>query len=304
MARAIRPCRQASAQPREAHSPSRIARRTDTGGDPPEQPLGDLRVGHRDDCRIEHREPRRVQRHRAGEQAVEAAFARNPLPTAGTQLGDNAVRRGAAEPVGSGAQPRTLERRVQIARIAQEGLALLREQCQEARPWHRQERPNQPAPCQFTDRRHPRQPVDAAARAAADQVGLDLVLAMVRGQQVKNAMCAAPLREQPVAGVARRFLDAARRLVAGPHQDFVRDGAAREPTGNGAGLLGAFGPQSVVDGQRPGPPAALLRPVLRQEDEGQAVGPAGDRDRDKRLGLEAAERLERGGKLVKAQRTR
>ena len=58
----------------------------------------------------------------------------------------------------------------------------------------------------------------------------------------------------------------------------------------------------MVDGQRPGPPAALPRPALGQQDEGEAVGAAGDRDRDKRPGLKAAERLKPLGKVIHHKR--
>ena len=127
---------------------------------------------------------------------------------------------------------------------------------------------------------------------------------MVRGQQVQNAMRPAPLSEQPVARLTRRLLKTACRLVTGPHQDLMRDAAATEPSRDGAGLLGAFRPQAMIDGQRPGLPAALQRPTLRQEDEGHAVGPTGDRNRDPRLRLEAAERLKRGAQLRHGQRDR
>ena len=293
--------REARAQPGEPRPPRRIARPADRGGDPPEEPLGGLGRGQRDDTRVERAKAGGVQRHRAGEEPIESALALDPPPAAGAQLGNNCLPHGATGSLVSEAQAGPLKGRVPIARIAEEGLALLREEREEARPRHRQERPDQPAPRQFAHRRHSRQPVDSAAGAAANEVGLDLILAMVRGEQVQAAMRAAPLCHQPVARIAGGFLNTARRLVAGPHQDFVRDGAGGEPAGQRPGLRGAFGPQPVVDGQRAGAAAAPTRPFVGQHDKRQAVGPAGDRDRDQGPRLEAADRVKRGGKLRHCQ---
>ena len=77
----------------------------------------------------------------------------------------------------------------------------------------------------------PASPSTGAAGAAADQMGLGLVLAMMRGQQMQAALGRAPLGEQPVARRARRFLDAGRRLGAVPDQDRMGDAAGREPAG-------------------------------------------------------------------------
>ena len=145
---------------------------------------------------------------------------------------------------------------------------------EEARPRHRQERPDQPATRQFAHRRHAGQPVVTAAGAAPNEVGLDLILALVRGEKVEAAVPAAPLGHQPVARIASRFLNTARRLVAGPHDDFVGDGTGGEPTGQRPGFRGAFGPQPVVDGQRPGAAATPSRPFFCQQDKGQAIGAA------------------------------
>ena len=48
------------------------------------------------------------------------------------------------------------------------------------------------------------------------------------------------------------------------------------------GLRGAFRPQPVIDGQRPGLAAALPRPAVGEQHQRQAVGPAGNRDRQQR----------------------
>jgi hypothetical protein len=161
-----------------------------------------------------------------------------------------------------GAQTGALEGRVQVAGIAQKRLAFPREQGEEAGPRHRQERPNQPASCQFSHCRHPRQPIAPAAGASPDQVCLALVFSVVRGEQVKDTTSAAPFFEEPIARLARRLLNAARRLGAGPDEGLMRNAAGGEPTGDGARFLGAFGPQPVIDGQRPSLPAALPRPAI------------------------------------------
>ena len=52
----------------------------------------------------------------------------------------------------------------------------------------------------------------------------------------------------------------------------------------------------------PRPARRAAAPSDRQEDEGQAVGAAGDPDRDKRSGLKAAERLKPLGKVIHHKR--
>ena len=59
---------------------------------------------------------------------------------------------------------------------------------------------------------HSGEPVGSAMGAAADQMGLDLILAMMGGQQMQTTMLAAPAGEQPVARDAGCLLYAGFRL--------------------------------------------------------------------------------------------
>src|SRR5664280_2398554 len=66
--------------------------------------------------------------------------------------------------------------------------------------------------------RHRRQPADAAAAAHTNQNGLGLVVARVRGEDVRSVCFACRASEQAVARRPRRFLQAGLRLGAGPAQ--------------------------------------------------------------------------------------
>lgn len=73
--------------------------------------------------------------------------------------------------------------------------------------------------------RHRGKPVETAMGSAADQMGFDLVVAMVRGEQVETAMFAAPAGKEPVACDSRGLLYPGCRLLSRPDEDFVSDGS-------------------------------------------------------------------------------
>ena len=63
----------------------------------------------------------------------------------------------------------------------------------------------------------------------------------------------------------------------------------------------ALGTQPVIHGQRANPPPALAGPMIGQKRECETIGAAGNSDGEKRAGLEASERGERGRKLGRIQ---
>ncbi len=130
---------------------------------------------------------------------------------------------------GRQAQTGAREGQVQIARIAQEGLFLDREQRGQTLARHGKQRSHEAAARQFAHGRHAGQSLDAAAGAAADQMRFDLILEMMRRKQVQAEAAAAPRRQQAVTCLPRPLLDAALRLRSNPAQDIVRNPTGAEP---------------------------------------------------------------------------
>ena len=239
-----------------------------------------------------------MQSYCAAQQPVQLPLARDALPAIVPQF--------RAQPLdiphgGVAPEPGALEDRVAVAWVGQEGLALGLEQRGEAGLRHREQGPHQAHACQFAEGGHAGQSVDAAAGPLADQVGLGLVLAVMRRQKMEAALGAAPLREQTVARRARCFLDAGRGLRAGPRQHMMFDAARGHPAGHRLRLSRAFGPQAVIDGQSRQSAAALAHPAIGQDRQCEAVGSAGQRGGDQGAPLEAADCVERRGQLRQAQ---
>ena len=205
---------------------------------------------------------------------------------------------------GTGTQACARESGVAIARIGDERLALGGKRRGQARLWNAEQRAQNTATIEFADRRHPGEAGVAAVRGAADQVGLGLIFAVMRGQQMQAAMLAAPLGEQSIAGLPRRLLNSGRRLFPLPDQDFVSDFPGRQPAAEPADLGAALRPQPMVDAQRADLAPARARPAIRQNGEREAVGAARDGDGDKRGALKTGETVERAAKLGDAQRLR
>jgi hypothetical protein len=90
-------------------------------------------------------------------------------------------------------QARPLECGVEVARIAYEGLSLSFEERRESIPWDTEQRTEQSAVGELTNRWHPGKAVRAAVSSAADQMRLDLIIPMVTGQQVQTGVLAAPV---------------------------------------------------------------------------------------------------------------
>ena len=81
----------------------------------------------------------------------------------------------------------------------------------------------------------------------------------------------------------------------------MRDASCRKPTMEKADFCAALGTQAMVDCQSADAPFALARPTIGQNRECQTIGSTGNRDGEKRAGLEAGERGESGRKLCRAK---
>ena len=182
-------------------------------------------------AQIERREPSRVQRSpRAPARRralVLGTFAR------GRACGPRRALlrdRRLAPPWHRHAGVRALESRVAIARIGDERLALGGKCRGQPRLWNAEQRAQQAGNNRVrgppTSRRGRRSPL---LRGAADQVGLGLIFAVMRGQQMQAAMLAAPFGEQAIAGLARRLLNAGRRLFPSQTRTSCRIAARRQP---------------------------------------------------------------------------
>ena len=99
-------------------------------------------------------------------------------------------------------------------------------------------------------------------------MSLDLIFAMMGGQQVEAAVLAAPFGEQPIAGCASGLLYSTYRLVSRPGQDVVADRPRREPAMHSTDLSATFQPQAVIHCDRADAPAAhrrLADPLMGQK---------------------------------------
>jgi hypothetical protein len=130
-------------------------------------------------------------------------------------------------------------------------------------------------------------------------MGFDLIIAMVRGQQVQTAVLAAPAIKQPIARDSRSFLHTACRLLSRPDEDFVAYCLLRQPSAKLPDFGAALGPEPVIHRQRADFAAPLAHPTVRQKGKRQAVGTAGHGDGDERVRFEARERGDRGAEFGK-----
>ena len=153
----------------------------------------------------------------------------------------------------------------------------------------------------LADCRHAREAVCTTAGAAPDQVGFDLVFALMRRQQVETAMLSTPFGEQRVARLTRGFLYSGCRLVCRPGEHFVPDSPRCKPAMQKADFRPALGTQPVIHRQRTDASPALARPLIGQNRKCETIGASGNCDGEKRAGLEAGERGEGGRKLRRAK---
>jgi len=288
-------------QARYAFPAQRISRAPDAEGGAAEQPVYKLRLGMLDCRGIDGGKARRMNRYRPGQQPIDFSLARDALAAVVAQFRGRAldILRGDVEP-----EAGALEGRFAVARVGQEGLALSVEQRGKARLRYGEQGPHQAHPCHLAEGGHAGETVDAAASPPTDQIGLGLVLAVMRGQEMEAALGAAPLREQIVARRTRRFLDSGRGLRVGPRQHMMFDAASRHPAADRLRFVGAFRPQTVIDGQSRQSAAALARPAIGQDRQRETVGTAGQRDGNEGMPLEPADSVECRSQLRQTQRRR
>jgi hypothetical protein len=110
---------------------------------------------------------------------------------------------------------------------------------------------------------------------APDQMRLDLVIAMVAGQQVQAGVLATPLIKQPIARKAGRLLDTALGLLFGPDENLMMDPSRRQPIPQPAYFRSALWTQSVIDAKRADLPTSLPRPTISENRERKTVGASG-----------------------------
>jgi hypothetical protein len=121
-------------------------------------------------------------------------------------------------------------------------------------------------------------------------MSLDLIFAMMRGQQVETAVLAAPVGKQPIARGARSLLYAAFRLRPRPGENLVADCSCRQPTVKPPNFMYALRPEPMVHRQGAELPTPRPSPAVGQNSEREAIGTAGHGNGKKRAGFEARER--------------
>ena len=110
-------------------------------------------------------------------------------------------------------------------------------------------------------------------------------------------MLAAPFGEQRVAGYASDLLYSTYWLLSRPDQDFVTDRPRRKPAVQPADLSATFRPQPMIHRHRTDAPAALARPTISENGEGEAVCSTGNGNTQERATLEASKRGKYARKL-------
>src|SRR5437764_5347349 len=192
----------------------------------------------------------------SGKESVQDVLVGRPPMAEGLDLAEQAGDAGlAGRPAFTLPQARPLERGVEVARIAYKGLSLSFEECEEPIPCDAEQRTQQSAVGELANRRHPGKAIRAAASSTPDQMRLDLIIAMVTGQQMQTSVIAAPTAKKAIARKARRFLDPGSRLFSRPDQYFVAYGSRRQPGSKSPDFVAAFRPQPVIHGQRTDGPA-------------------------------------------------
>ena len=126
-------------------------------------------------------------------------------------------------------------------------------------------------------------PAQSRAAQKPEQHRFGLVVEVMRGHDDFGADCARMIRQQSVARIASPLLQARLRLFAAPNQRLMRDAQLSAEIGDGPGLLGAFRPQTVIDGGgldtgTSAPP----RPTRGHHQQGGRIRAAGDGQQQRR----------------------
>src|SRR5262249_16896902 len=182
--------------------------------------------------------------HEAGESGVRLAL---PCDSLGSEGPDSVKEVEQIRPlrhcISAGPETRPLESRIEIARVGNEPLVLGLEERQELQLRNAKKRPQQSAIAKLPDRGDSSKPIGSASGTAADQMSLDLIFALVCGQQMKISMRAAPAGEQLIARNARCLLYACPPLHPRPGKDLMPDTPGRQPLPDEAAFSAAFRPQ-------------------------------------------------------------
>ena len=216
--------------------------------------------------------------------------ARGPRFPEGANLGSEihglpaARHRSLAQPIA-----RSFEGGVEVARIGDERLLLRLQKCHKPVPGDPEKWAQHAAVAEFADRGHPGEPVSAAASPAANQVGLDLIVSMMTGQQMKTALLTAPVGEKSIARHAGRLLDSALRFFARPDEHFVANPSCRQPGAEPTDFGAALGSEPMIHRERADLAPPVARPFIGENSESEAVGTTGDGNREKRSRFETRE---------------
>src|SRR5215472_12413457 len=239
----------------------------------------------------------------ASEERTHIVLARGPRCSEGAYLDGEIDVPGTAHHMGL-ALPitRSHENGVKVARIGEKRLILRLQKCHQPVPAEPEKWAQHAAVAEFADRRHAGEPVGAAASPAPNQVGLDLIVSMMTGQQMKTALLTAPAGEKLIARRTGSLLDSALRFFARPDEHLVANPSCRQPGAEPADFGAAFGPEPMIHRERADLAPPVARPSIGENGESEAVGTTGDGGREKRSRFETRECIERGPELAEAQR--
>ena len=299
------PCR-ASAE-RRAQSPAILARHPQIfrQGLEPLQPgrrlAGALREGQGQEA-LENRQRRVIdpgqvvdmwlRRRRAGEKIARRPFDR--LIGLARPLGEGRrPDRGQAEALqcgGDGAPARPGEDRIGIGRIVEKILALAAAIIDQNLFAQAEQGADKAPAGKHLVARHSREAGKAAAAREPDQHRFPLVVGMVRHGHGLGAYRSGVVEQQGIAGGARLFLHAGRRLFAAPGEDGVIKAEIARPAADLERFGARFRPQPVIDGrgmERDAGPR--IPPAPRETRQRQRIRPAGNRDQQAREAFETGE---------------
>jgi hypothetical protein len=167
-------------QPGDSLAARRIKVAADRSNNCLQRPLGNVRWSERE-TGVKNSEPRGMQSHCLSEKSIGFALMRRPLAPELANVAEQrrdirADRHGTAS-----AQPRSLKGRVAVARIGDEGLPLGIQQRDETGLGDTEQRAQDATVGKLADCRHSREAVCTTPGSAPDQVGFDLIFALMRG---------------------------------------------------------------------------------------------------------------------------
>lgn len=160
----------------------------------------------------------------------------------------------------------------------------------------------QPQPPVLDDRAHRGEASSSAATAGPHQKRLDLILEMVRDEEMEDAHPNTPVEQEPIARLARGLLNTRRGRRCLPAEHVVTDPEWSELAPDRGRFRSRFRPQPVIDGERVQPATAPAHPVREKKRERHAVRAAGHCDGDTRRRLVRAQTIHQIGKFSPSER--